>query len=225
MRIIVVDDFGTMRQIVRTALVNLGFTDIVEARHGKEALDKIIANHDIAGKKIEMGIIDWNMPIMTGVQLLQKIREDKRIDNFIFLMLTAEQEGDKVVTALQSGVDEYLVKPFNHGTFKGKLVNIAKKKLGKIEKEIEEFFLKNAEFESKPVDADSSEKEKITEFKKRILQAGEIIPWSCLGPLALGRMYMQFKGYEKAEVQLRKAVSIEFGVAEAHKLLSPVQRQ
>ncbi len=136
MRIIVADDFVTMRRIVRECLTNLGYTDIIDARNGKEAWDKIIAVCDVPEKRIEMGIIDWNMPVMTGLLLLKMIREDERTKDFIFIMLTAEQQRENIMAASQYGVDEYILKPFNHDSLKGRLLNLGKKRLGNIEKEI-----------------------------------------------------------------------------------------
>ncbi len=212
-----------MRKIVRNVLSELGFTDIVEAKHGKDAWEKIIANLDIPGKKIELGIIDWNMPVMTGLQLLKKIRADDKTSDLIFLMLTAEKERDNIVAAVQSGVDEYMVKPFNSGTLQGKLLNIARKKLAAVEKEIDQYF-GASDSDLNIDDSESDKKGKMAEFKRRIHKVSEIVPWSGVGHFTLGKMLFKFKDYQQAEIFSRKAVSLDFGNAETHSLLSKILR-
>ncbi len=221
MRVIVVDDFGSMRKIVRNVLNELGFTDITEAKHGKDAWEKIIENLDIPDKKIELGIVDWNMPVMTGLQLLQKIRADEKTSDFLFVMLTAEKERDNIVAAVQSGVDEYMVKPFNAGTLQGKLQNIAKKKLAAVEKDIAEYFAAVGS-DINTEDSKAGKKSNIAEFKRRIHKTGEIVPWSGVGNLALGKMFLRFKEFKQAEIVTRKAIALDFGHAEAHALLSKI---
>ena len=115
LRILVVDDFKTMRRILRNVLKEIGFTKIVEADDGTTALDVL--------KKGEIHLIisDWNMPKMTGLDLLKAVRADGSLKDIPFVMVTAEAQKDSVIQAVQAGVSNYIVKPFTTGAVKEKL--------------------------------------------------------------------------------------------------------
>ena len=117
-KVLVVDDFATMRRIVKGALKQLGFKDIIEAEDGKAAFDEL--------KKEKVGLIvsDWNMPNMTGLELLKAVRSDDSLKDIPFLMVTAEGQKDNVVEAIKSGVSNYVVKPFTPDTFSEKLQKV-----------------------------------------------------------------------------------------------------
>ena len=117
-KVLVVDDFATMRRIVKGALKQLGFKDIIEAEDGKAAFDEL--------KKEKVGLIvsDWNMPNMTGLELLKAVRGDDGLKDIPFLMVTAEGQKDNVVEAIKSGVSNYVVKPFTPDTFSEKLQKV-----------------------------------------------------------------------------------------------------
>lgn len=117
-KVLVVDDFATMRRIVKGALKQLGFKDIIEAEDGKAAFDEL--------KKEKVGLIvsDWNMPNMTGLELLKAVRGDNGLKDIPFLMVTAEGQKDNVVEAIKSGVSNYVVKPFTPDTFSEKLQKV-----------------------------------------------------------------------------------------------------
>lgn len=121
-RVLVVDDFPTMRRIVKNLLKQLGFENIEEAENGEEALKKL--------KSGDYGLIvsDWNMPVMEGIELLKNIRNDPQLKDIPFLMVTAEAEKEKVIEAIKAGVDNYVVKPFTGEVLKEKLEKIAQKK-------------------------------------------------------------------------------------------------
>ena len=118
LKVLVVDDFATMRRIVKGVLKQLGFGDIIEADDGCNALKEL--------KKEEIGLIvsDWNMPNMTGLELLKEVRGDGDLKDIPFLMVTAEGQKENVVQAVQAGVSNYVVKPFTPETLKGKLEKI-----------------------------------------------------------------------------------------------------
>lgn len=124
MKILVVDDFSTMRRIVKNVLKQLGFEDIDEAEDGVQAYAKL--QSDTFG----FVVADWNMPNMDGLELLKKVRSDPKLKDTAFLMVTAESEKDKVITAIQAGVNSYIVKPFTAEVFKEKMDKIFEK-LGK----------------------------------------------------------------------------------------------
>jgi two-component system chemotaxis response regulator CheY len=117
-KILVVDDFQSMRRIVRTVLVQNGYKNVDEAEDGEQALVKLKAG------KYDFLITDWNMPKMDGLTLLKAIRSDPTLKNLPILMLTAESEKDKVIAAIQAGVNNYLMKPFTAENFKDKMEKI-----------------------------------------------------------------------------------------------------
>ena len=118
MKILVVDDFPTMRRIIRTTLRQLGFQNIIEAGDGIEALEKL------KGGAIDFVITDWNMPRMTGFDLLKAIRADASLKTTPVLLVTAEAEKKNVIQAAQAGVNNYIVKPFTAAVLKEKIQKI-----------------------------------------------------------------------------------------------------
>ncbi len=117
-KVLVVDDFATMRRIVKGVLKQLGFTDIIEAEDGSLALEEL--------KKEKIGLIvsDWNMPNMTGLDLLKAVRGDANLKGIPFIMVTAEGQKENVVEAVKSGVSNYIMKPFTPETFSEKLQKV-----------------------------------------------------------------------------------------------------
>jgi two-component system chemotaxis response regulator CheY len=117
MKILVVDDFSTMRRIVRNLLVELGFSGplIQEADDGENAMVML------KGQPFDMVVTDWNMPNMTGIDLLRAIRAEASLKGLPVLMVTAENNRDQIIAAAQAGVNGYIVKPFTAQTLKEKL--------------------------------------------------------------------------------------------------------
>ena len=120
MKILIVDDFSTMRRIIRNMLRQLGYTNIVEAEDGAEALSLL------QREKVDFVISDWNMPNMSGLDLLKAIRADEHLKPLPVLLVTAEALKENVVEALKAGVNNYVVKPFTAETLKGKIDAIFK---------------------------------------------------------------------------------------------------
>jgi two-component system, chemotaxis family, chemotaxis protein CheY len=118
LRILVVDDFATMRRIIRNLLQGLGFTSVSEADDGKTAWPMLQAG------QFELLITDWNMPGMAGLDLLKAVRADARLAKLPVLMLTAEAKREQIVEAAQAGVNGYVIKPFTAETLKAKLDKI-----------------------------------------------------------------------------------------------------
>ncbi|XOZ33906.1 chemotaxis response regulator CheY [Halomonadaceae bacterium KBTZ08] len=118
MKILVVDDFSTMRRIVRNLLRDLGFNNIEEADDGNSALPML------RNGKFDFLITDWNMPGMSGMELLQAIRADENLKSLPILMVTAEAKRDQIVAAAQAGVNGYVVKPFTAAVLKDKIEKI-----------------------------------------------------------------------------------------------------
>jgi two-component system chemotaxis response regulator CheY len=117
-RFLVVDDFSTMRRIVRNLLKELGFTNVQEAEDGVDALSKLRAD------SFDFVVSDWNMPNMTGLELLQKIRADDSLKHLPVLMVTAEAKKENIIAAAQAGASGYVVKPFTAATLDEKLKKI-----------------------------------------------------------------------------------------------------
>ena len=118
MKILVVDDFSTMRRIIKNLLNDLGFMNIVEADDGNTALPVLQKGG------IDFLVTDWNMPGMTGIELLKQVRADDKLNALPVLMVTAEQKREQIVEAAEAGVNGYIVKPFTAQTLKEKMSKI-----------------------------------------------------------------------------------------------------
>ena len=118
MRTLIVDDFATMRRIIKNILRQIGFTNIVEADDGTTAWD--VLNKD----NIEFIISDWNMPQMSGIELLRKVRASEEFGDLPFLMVTAEAQQENIIEAVQAKVSNYIVKPFTPDTLGQKIDKI-----------------------------------------------------------------------------------------------------
>ena len=121
MRFLIVDDFSTMRRIVRNLLKELGYTNVDEAEDGDMALDKL------RGEPFDFVISDWNMPNMDGLTMLQNIRADPALCKLPVLMVTAEAKKENIIAAAQAGANGYIVKPFTAATLDEKLTKIFEK--------------------------------------------------------------------------------------------------
>ena len=121
LKFLVVDDFSTMRRIVRNLLKELGYTNVDEAEDGVAALQKL------KGGTFQFVVTDWNMPNMTGLQLLKAIRADAALKHLPVLMITAEAKKENIIEAAQSGASGYIVKPFTAGTLEEKMGKIFEK--------------------------------------------------------------------------------------------------
>ena len=115
MPVLVVDDYQTMIRIIRNLLNQLGFRNVEEAKDGRQALEKMQSS------KFGLVISDWNMEPMTGFELLQQVRASEALKATPFIMITAESKTENVIAAKKAGVNNYIVKPFNAETLKGKL--------------------------------------------------------------------------------------------------------
>lgn len=118
MKILVVDDFSTMRRIIKNLLRDLGFTNTDEADDGNTALPMLKTG------KYDFLVTDWNMPGMTGIELLKTVRADDDLKSLPVLMVTAEAKRDQIVAAAQAGVNGYVVKPFTAAVLKEKIEKI-----------------------------------------------------------------------------------------------------
>jgi two-component system, chemotaxis family, chemotaxis protein CheY len=118
MNFLVVDDFSTMRRIIKNLLNDLGYANVTEADDGNTALPML------QNGKFDFLITDWNMPGMPGLELLKHVRADARLAKMPVLMLTAEAKREQIVEAAQAGVSGYVIKPFTAATLKEKIDKI-----------------------------------------------------------------------------------------------------
>lgn len=119
--VLIVDDFLTMRRIVKKILRDLDFQNIIEAEDGTVAVDVLNSN------KVDLIVSDWNMPKMTGLELLKHVRENEQTRDIPFLMVTAEAQKENIVEAVKAKVSNYIVKPFTAATLEEKLAKIIPK--------------------------------------------------------------------------------------------------
>lgn len=117
-KVLIVDDFATMRKVVRNLLKQVGYEDIVEAEDG------VMALKTLKSQKVDVIVSDWNMPNMTGLELLKAVRADADLAKTPFLMVTAEALQDNVVAAVKAGVSNYIVKPFTAEVLNEKIKKI-----------------------------------------------------------------------------------------------------
>lgn len=122
MRYLIVDDMTNMRRTIRNMLRSIGCMNILEAENGEAALNKL------SSEKIDFIICDWNMPNMSGIEFLRKIRDDERLKDTPFLMVTAEVEASQIIQAAETDVDGYIIKPFVARTLEEKVNNIYDKR-------------------------------------------------------------------------------------------------
>ena len=118
MRMLIVDDFSTMRRIIKNILIQLGFNNIIEADDGTAAWEILTKD------QVEFIISDWNMPQMTGIELLRKVRASEEFGDLPFLMVTAEAQQENIIEAVQAKVSNYIVKPFTAETLGQKINKI-----------------------------------------------------------------------------------------------------
>jgi two-component system chemotaxis response regulator CheY len=122
-KFLVVDDFATMRKIIKKVLNELGYTNVQEADDGKTALP-MIQQALASNQPFEFIISDWNMPGMQGIELLKACKGDPRTKSIPFILVTAESEQKHILEAAKAGVSDYVVKPFNSITLKGKMERV-----------------------------------------------------------------------------------------------------
>jgi two-component system chemotaxis response regulator CheY len=118
MKVLIVDDFATMRRILKNIMKQIGFSDITEADNGKNALKALKSD------KIDLVLCDWNMPEMAGIDVLNSVRADDDLKDTPFIMVTAEAQKENILEAVKAGVSSYIVKPFTADTVEEKLQKV-----------------------------------------------------------------------------------------------------
>lgn len=123
--ILIVDDMSMMRKLVKAQLKDLGFAQITEAQNGAEALT-IIEQQDSQNTPIQLVLADWNMPVLTGIELLAKLKASAKFKNLPFIIITAEGEVHQVTEAIKLGVSSFIRKPFSPEALKEKIEAVSK---------------------------------------------------------------------------------------------------
>lgn len=123
-KILVVDDLSGMRTLLKATLNNMGYPNVIEARNGEDALQKL------KEEECQLIISDWSMPSMTGIQLLTALQKDDKLKKLPFLMMTAHSEKESVLQAISAGVIHYVIKPFSAETLQEKLERILRNQRG-----------------------------------------------------------------------------------------------
>lgn len=118
LKFLVVDDYDTMQRILTNLLKQLGFTNVDSASDGQQALAMLQDDN------FDFVISDWNMEPMTGIELLREVRGDDKLKHLPFIMITAESKSENMIAAKQAGVSDYIVKPFDAETLKGKIASV-----------------------------------------------------------------------------------------------------
>ena len=118
MKVLIVDDFATMRRILKNIMKQIGFSNITEADNGKNALKALKSD------KFDLVMCDWNMPEMPGIDVLSAVRSDSDLKDTPFIMVTAEAQKENILEAVKAGVSSYIVKPFTAETVEEKLQKV-----------------------------------------------------------------------------------------------------
>lgn len=122
-RILLIDDMQAIRDLVKAQLKAMGYSNITEAVNGEDALQYLI-KHNTVRQHIQLVISDWNMPKMSGLELLKQVRANPEFETLPFVLLTSESERDQVTEAVLAGVSQYVVKPFSAKLFEDKLKTV-----------------------------------------------------------------------------------------------------
>jgi two-component system chemotaxis response regulator CheY len=126
LKILIVDDFEMIRTVIKKELTSLGFTNFEEASDGQEAFSKLKSAKEMDAP-FDLVFCDWNMPVMTGIDLLKKCRKTPGLILLPFIMVTAESESENVIMALKMGANDYIIKPISPEVLKKKIVIVLKK--------------------------------------------------------------------------------------------------
>lgn len=123
LKILIVDDFDMIRALIRESLKEIGYTNLTEGEDGLDGYEKILASQK-EGNPFDLIFIDWNMPRMTGIEVIEKCKADESLRQLPFIMISTEREQKSVVTALRTGASDYIVKPFSSAQIYRKISRI-----------------------------------------------------------------------------------------------------
>lgn len=221
MRVLIADPVKATRATLRGHLSSLGFQDICEAVDGAEAWSGVSGEDTPGRKRAEMVFADWEIQGISGFDLLKKTRAEKDIKKTLFILLVDEEKREQVMAAVQAGVDECVVKPGTLAVLQDKLLNLLRRRLAAIKKDVDEYLNKMDMSAKNP----ETQTERITiasRFVKQVLNTGEVAPFSWLPMMEAAKTLIRFQMYPEAEKWLRNVIAKDFSEAEAHQLLGHV---
>jgi tetratricopeptide (TPR) repeat protein len=199
----------------------MGFQDICEAGDGAEAWNLITGENAPGHKRAEMVFADWDIPVVSGYDLLKKTRADGNTRKTVFVLLVDEEKKEQIMAAAQAGVDECVVKPGTMPVLRDKLLSLLKRKLAAVKKDVDGR-LNTINLSAENPETDAERKTIASRFVKQALDAGEMAPFSLLPWIEAAKILIRFKMYAEAEKWLRNAIAKDFTEAEAHQLLGHV---
>ena len=203
--ILIVDDIANMRRTIRNMLKFSGYKNFYEAENGKEAL-KILEKH-----KIDLMLVDWNMPVMNGMELLKKIRNDEKLKFIPFIMITGELDKNTIAEAAEYGADEYLVKPFITKTLEKKIENVFSARTAPNKPSFHYF-------RGEKFSAENNDKEALEAFKTAIKLDKEFLK----AYVGMARVLIKNNKLKEAEEVLKETIKINSNYIEANQLLGEI---
>lgn len=221
MRLLIADPVGATRTALRGYLSRLGFQDISEAGDGAEAWSEISGENAPGRKRAEIVFADWDIPGISGYDLLKKTRAGKDTKKTLFVLLVDEEKREQIMAAAQAGVDECVVKPGTLDVLREKLLNLLRRRLAVVKKDVDEY-LDRMNLSAENPETESERKTIVLRFVKQALNASEVAPFSLLPLMEAAKTLIRFQMYPEAEKLLRDVIARDFSEAEAHQLLGHV---
>lgn len=221
MRVLIADQAGATRALLKGHLSRLGFQDICEAGDGVEAWNHITGENSPGRKRAEIVFADWDIPVVSGYDLLRKTRTDGNTKKTLFILLVDEEKKEQIIAAAQAGVDECVVKPGTMPVLRDKLLSLLKRKLTAVKKDVDER-LNVINLSAEDPEIDAERKTIASRFVKQTLDAGDMAPFSFLPWIEAAKILIRFRMYAEAEKWLRNVIAKDFQDAEAHQLLGHV---
>lgn len=221
MRVLIADPVGATRAALRGYLSRLGFQDICEAGDGGEAWGGISGESSPGRKRAEMVFADWDIPGLSGYDLLKKTRSTKDTKKTLFILLVDEEKREQIMAAAQAGVDECVVKPGTLDVLRDKLMHLLLGRLAVVKKALDEY-LDRMDLAAENPETETERRAIASRFVKQALNSGEVAPFSLLPMMEAARILIRFQMYPEAERFLRDIIARDFSEAEAHQLLGHV---
>lgn len=221
MRVLIADPVGPTRTALRGCLSRLGFQDISEAGDGAEAWGGISGENAPGRKRAQIVFADWDIPGVSGYDLLKKTRAGKDTKKTLFILLVDEEKREQIMAAVQAGVDECVVKPGTLDVLRGKLLNLLQRSLAAVKKGVDEY-MERMDLSAENPETEPERRAVASRFVKQALDTGEVAPFSLLPMMEAAKTLIRFRMYPEAERFLRDVIARDFSQADAHQLLGHV---
>ncbi|MBF0292505.1 MAG: response regulator, partial [Nitrospinae bacterium] len=198
MRVLIADPVGATRTALRGYLSRLGFQDICEAGDGGEAWGGITGESSPGRKRAEIVFADWDIPGLSGYDLLKKTRSTKDTKKTLFILLVDEEKREQIMAAAQAGVDECVVKPGTLDVLREKLLHLLLGRLAVVKKALDEY-LDRMDLSAENPETETERRTIASRFVKQALNSGEVAPFSLLPMTEAAKMLIRFHMYPEAE--------------------------